>query len=265
MLGITKGGHWGWTSVPTVLWITVAVALFLVWLPWEFRAKDPLVDLRTSLKRTVLLTNATSILVGFAMYSNLLTTTALLQIPESTGYGFGFSVMQAGLGMAPAAFAMFAFAPVAALVTRLSGPKVTLILGAVVLSLGYLLRIFLMHSAWQVCIGAVIVSVGTILAFSSMPIIIMDAVPVSETAAANGLNTVLRSMGMATASATVAAILTTVTITIGQGVFPTQAAFQHIFLVAAIAAAAGAVIAWCLPSRGQPSPLRVPSTTVGAA
>src|SRR5688500_4028428 len=79
LLGISKGGVWGWTSQWMLLSFLVAVLVFAMWAPWELRTGQPLVDLRTSGRRPVLLTNIASLLAGFAMFTNLLVATQQLQ------------------------------------------------------------------------------------------------------------------------------------------------------------------------------------------
>lgn len=261
LLGITKGGHWGWLSSSTIGCFGSAIVLLAVWVPWEFRSGQPLVDLRVSLRRPVLLTNIASFLIGFAMYCNMILTTEFLQMPTSTGYGLALNTVQAGMCMLPAALMMVFMAPVSARITHMFGAKTTLIVGASTLVVGYLLRVILTESAWQVVLGATIVSTGTAIAYASMPILIMRAVPVTETAAANGLNTVLRSIGTSTASAAVAAILTSVVMEIGGVTLPTLAAFQVVFVFAAGAAALGGIVALWLPRRAHgvsPDEVRLP-------
>jgi MFS family permease len=253
LLGITKGGTWGWSSGQTLASFGAAVVLLAIWVPWELRVDQPLVDLRTSGRRPVLLTNIASFGIGFAMYCNLLTTTQILQMPPATGYGFGLTVMQAGLAMLPAAATMVLLAPVSARITHSFGARVTLMCGAALLATGYVLRILLITTEWQVILGAVIVSAGTALSFASMPVLIMRSVPATETAAANGLNSVVRSVGTSTASAAVAAILTTVTISVGGHDLPSEAAFRLIFVIASSGALAGGIIAFFLPGHTRSS------------
>lgn len=64
----------------------------------------------------------------------------------------------------------------------------------------------------------------------------MRGVPVSETGAANGLNTLMRSIGQAFCSATVAAVLANITFQAGGRTAPTLHAYQVVFLIAAGAA-----------------------------
>lgn len=252
LLAITKGGHWGWISEPTLAAFSLAAILFLAWLPWELRARRPLVDLRTTARRPVLLTNISSFLIGFAMYCNMLTTTEVLQMPTATGYGFGLTAMQAGLAMLPAALMMVLLAPVSATITRRFGASITLIAGAATLAAGYLLRIFLMTSEWQIIIGAMVVSAGTAIAYAAMPVLIMRSVPATETAAANGVNTVLRSIGTSTASAAVAAVLTTFTLSVAGVDLPDRVAFQTVWVLAAVAAVLGGLVAIAIPRRRTP-------------
>ena len=248
LLAISKGGAWGWTSERILGLFLIAVVVLVVWVPFELRVGQPMVDIRTSTRKPVLLTNIASVLVGFAMFGNLLATTQQLQLPVSSGYGFGATVVVAGLYMLPSGLAMVVLAPVSARITRRSGAKSTLVLGCVLLAAGYVARVFLTDTVWQVVLGATIVSAGTAIGYAAMPTLIMRAVPITETASANGLNTLLRAVGTSTASAAVAAILSSVTIDVGGAAVPSLEAFKDIFWIAAIASLAAAAVALALPS-----------------
>ncbi|GIM64919.1 hypothetical protein Pve01_84590 [Planomonospora venezuelensis] len=143
LLGISKGGTWGWTSQWTLLSFTLSFLLFALWAPWELRTGEPLVDLRTSTRRPVLLTNIASLLAGFAMFANLLVATQQLQIPVETGVGFGLDVTQAGLAMLPGGVLMVLMAPVSASITRRFGARITLVAGLVITGFGYVVRVLL--------------------------------------------------------------------------------------------------------------------------
>ena len=262
LLAVSKAGSWGWGSARTLSLLTVAAVVLAAWVPWELRAGAPLVDIRTSTRRTVLLTNAASILVGFAMFANFLTAAQQVQMPVETGYGFGLSVTATGLVMLPSGILMVAMAPVSAtLITRL-GPRAVLIAGAVIMAVGLVVRALLYGSIVEVMIGAGIASLGTALAFAAMPTLIMRAVPITETASANGLNTLLRSIGTSSASAMVAAVFASFAIGSGAEQVPTLTAYQIVFWAATGAALGGALIAAFIhrPVRAEEGePLAVPS------
>ena len=247
LLAISKGGVWGWTSDPVLGLFAAGAVLLALWFPLELRKGEPLVDLRTSARRPVLLTNLATILVGFAMYANMLVTTQQLQMSPETGYGFGLSVLAAGLTMIPAGLAMVAAAPLSAKVTNTFGAKTTMVLGCAVIAVGYLSRVVLVHTVPGIITGAVIVSVGTAIAMAAMPTIIMSNVPLTDTAAANGVNTLLRSVGTSTCSAVVATILASMTIRVGGEVFPGLDAFRAIFVLAGFAALGATGISCFIP------------------
>jgi hypothetical protein len=148
----------------------------------------------------------------------------------------GFDIFHTGLWLAPTAVVFGAMAPIAAATIRLLGPQVTLLAGAFGMGVSYVVRIFLSHDLWQIELGSVLVGVGTSLTFAAMPNLIMRAVPDSETASANGLNTVLRSVGTSTSSAALAAIATAAVIRIGDHAYPSFSAFTTVFWMAGAAA-----------------------------
>ncbi|MBH0775275.1 MFS transporter [Nocardia sp. NEAU-351] len=247
LLGISKGGAWGWTSDHTLGAAIIALLAFGVWFPYELRVKQPMVDLRTSARRPVLLTNISGLLCGISMYVNMLTTTQQLAAGRDTGYGFGLSVLAAGLCMVPAGLMMVVFAPVSARMIERVGAKHTLLIGTGVLVVAYVTRVFLTGSIPLIVLGAMFVTVGTAIAYATMPMLIMGSVPVTETASANGLNTLLRSVGTSISSAIISALLTTVTMRVGGRYVPTLGAFELVFALGALTALAAMAVAARIP------------------
>ncbi|MET7773948.1 MFS transporter [Nocardia sp. NPDC005366] len=247
LLAITKGGTWGWTDPRTVIAAAVGIVMLAALVPVELRAGQPLVDLRTSGRRPVLLTNIAGLLVGVSMYANMLTTTQQLTMTTDSGYGSGLSVLTAGLCLVPAGLMMLVFSPVAALMIRRFGAGSTLVVGALILAVAYGARVLLHESVLLIAAGAAVVMVGTTIAYAAMPILIMGSVPITETASSNGLNALARAIGTAISSALISALLTTVTFEVMGRELPTLGAFQLVYVVAGSAALATAVVAAFLP------------------
>lgn len=225
------------------------VVVLLVWGRWESRVRQPLVDLRITARRQVLLTNIASAVFGIAMFAMSIVLPQLLQLPKATGFGLGRTMMVVGLVMAPTGLVMMAMAPVSARISRARGPKVTLMVGAVVVAVAYGLGTVLMATIWQLVLVSCLVGAGIGLAYGAMPSLIMGAVPVSETAAANSLNTLMRSIGTSVSSALAGVVLAHMTITLGSAVLPSQNAFRVILAICAGAALLAVVIAAFLPGR----------------
>lgn len=59
-----------------------------------------------------------SLLIGVAMFPNMLLTTQHLPLPSATGYGWQLSVIIGGLCMVPSRLAMVIFAPVSGRIIR---------------------------------------------------------------------------------------------------------------------------------------------------
>jgi len=262
LLAISKGSDWGWSS-PVVLGLLVASAvLFVAWGRLELRVASPLVDLRTSARPAVLWTNVGSILIGFAMFAQFLLTTQVLQAPLESGYGFGLPLVAAGLALLPIGGAMAVFSPVSARLSARFGPRPTLVAGTVVLVVGNLYMAVLPESLVLVMGAATVTAIGAALAYSALPLLIMDAVPATETAAANSLNALMRMLGTSSCSAVVAAVASGLTITVSGVVLPAASAYAVVFLAAAAAAAVAAVISALTP---RAVPVSAPDTLVPAA
>ncbi|WP_416562416.1 MFS transporter [Nocardia testacea] len=243
MLALSKGAHWGWTSGITLTFAGAGTALLIAWVPLELRVRNPLVNVRIAARPAVLLANVASLLLGFAMFANMLVTTQLLQLPVSSGYGLGYDIVNTGLWMAPIALVFGAMAPVSAKILRRYGPVATLLAGTLVMAGSYTARVYLSADLRQIVAGSVLVAAGTSMTYAALPTLIMRAVPLTESASANGLNTLLRYIGTALSSAVMAAVATMSTIRVADEVFPGFHAFTVVFWVSAAACLITAIIA----------------------
>ncbi|MGW4300975.1 MFS transporter [Streptomyces sp. NPDC004646] len=254
LLPITKGSDWGWSSGTTLGLFGAALAVLLLWGVYELRTAAPLVDLRTTARREVLLTNLASIMVGVSFYVVSLVLPQLLQLPTATGYGLGQSMVVAGLCVAPLGLTMMFTAPVYARLSARYGPRTTLIIGLLIIAVGYAGGLGLMHAAWQTIITSVALGAGIGLAYSSLPALIVGAVPASETGAANGLNTLMRSIGTSVSSAVIGMVLANTAQPVGGGLaIPTMHGFRVSFLIATAAVLVGLVLAFFLPRTPRPA------------
>ncbi|WP_324789615.1 MFS transporter [Streptomyces sp. H51] len=254
LLAISKGADWGWSSGLTLGLFAVAVLVLLAWGRFELRTSEPLVDLRATARRQVLVTNLASVAIGFAMFAMSLVLPQLLQMPEQTGYGLGRSLLTAGLVMAPSGLVMMAFAPVSAAVSRAKGPKVTLMIGALVVAAGYGLNIVLMSQVWHLVVVSCVIGAGIGFTYGAMPALIMGAVDLSETAAANSLNTLMRSIGTSVASAIAGVVLSQMTISLGGYELPSEGGFKAVMGLGAGAALLAFAVASFIPRRRPLSP-----------
>ncbi|MFF0815246.1 MFS transporter [Rhodococcus sp. NPDC003318] len=269
LLAITQGNGWGWASVPVLVLFAAAALLFLVWGVYELRlappgraeaTRQPLVDLRVSARRQVLLTNIASVLVGFAMFTSFMVSAQIFQAPDGTGYGFGMSLTVSGIALLPGGLMMVAFSPVTAYMSSRFGPRITFVIGAAIMGAANLARAVTAHELVIVIVATGVTSVGAALAYGAIPAMIMQAVPVTETAAANSLNTLARSLGTSTCSAVVAAVTTASVMYVGGVEFPTAWAYTVVFLIGAGAGLLASVIGLFVPRDGEVADLPLSET-----
>ncbi|WP_101570090.1 MULTISPECIES: MFS transporter [unclassified Brevibacterium] len=242
LAGISKGNDWGWSAPSTLLAIIGGVIVLIAWGFFEVRHPHPLVDLRTTVRRPILLTNIAGILIGFGMMAQSIVVPQLLQMPEATGYGLGQSILQAGLWMAPAGLMMLAFTPISSRLLSTIGGRPTLALGATVIAGGYVFAVFLDGAPWQLMIATCIASAGVGIGYAAMPTLILENSPAAEAGAGVGVNALMRSMGTTLAGAVMAIVLTSQTVSVGGAQIPAEAAFRTCFIIGAAAALAGALV-----------------------
>jgi MFS family permease len=247
LLAVSKGSEWGWAAAPTFACAVGGLAVLLIWGFYQWRSHSPLVDLRVSIRRPVLLTNLASVAVGFGLFASSVVLPKLLEMPDVTGVGLSQSMMVASLCMVPTGLIMMAMSPVAARVSAARGPRTSLIIGVTTIAAGYGLALVLMTEVWHTVLVGCFIGVGIGFAYAALPTLIMHSIPESETGAANGLNTLMRSIGTSTASAVAAVLLAQNVVTVGGHDYTTGVGFRFAFAAAGIAALVALAIAWFIP------------------
>jgi EmrB/QacA subfamily drug resistance transporter len=195
LLGITQTGEWGWGDGRVIGLIVAALVLLVVWIRFERRAAEPLVDMGMMRIRGVWTVNAAAFLVGAGMYSSFILFPEFTEAPISSGYGFGATVTEAGLFLLPCTLMMLVVSPIAGWLAGRVGSRITLIAGSLTSALAFSL-IALDHGARvDVYFSTALLGAGIGLAFASLANLIIEAVPPEQTAVATGMNTVMRTLG----------------------------------------------------------------------
>jgi MFS family permease len=251
LLAVSKGSEWGWASPLTLGLFIGGIVVLVIWGFIELRTREALVDLRVAARRPVLLTNLASISVGFAFFITTASLPVLLEAPTTTGVGLGQTLIISSLCLMPLGLVMFFMSPVAARLSNARGPRTSLILGGVIITIAFALAVVLHSQIWHVILISTIVGFGVGFAYAAMPTLIMRSVPPTETAAANGLNSVMRTLGSTVAATVVGVILASNFVLSGGVPIPTTQAFQAVFVMGSAVALAGAVVAFFIPRRSK--------------
>lgn len=232
LLAMTQGNAWGWTSVTTIAALAGSVVTFVVWLAVENRVAEPLVPVAMLRDRTLAAANAIGFFIGFGMFLIFLSITALVQVPESDGFGFSASVLETSLVyLLPAASIGIVASPLGGMwVTRFGGRATLLVSSAVGLA-GYLQLFFLHDQVWQVILGGVITNAAFSMGFAAVPAVVTSVVRPEETALANAMASIMRSAGSALGSALVVALIASHLMPDGH---PTESVFALVFAIGAV-------------------------------
>ena len=244
LVPVSQGPTWGWTSPKTLLLFAAAAVLIPVWVWSESRSRAPLVDMQMMRLRPVWTTNLAALVLGFGMFASFVLVPQFVELPESTGFGFGASVTQAGLFLVPATLGMLVAGPISGRLSSTVGSRVPLILGALFSCVGFALLAVAHSQRFEIYLAMAVMGIGIGFAFSSMANLIVESVPASQTGVATGMNTIVRSIGGAIGSQVSAAIVAATLAANGQ---PTENGFTIAFAVAAIALVIGVVVALMVP------------------
>lgn len=252
LLAVSRGNDWGWGAPRTLGLLLGGLVVLLVWGWYELRVPGPLVDLRVTARGTVLFTNLASIAMGFALFASNVVFPQLLELPTGAG-GLGLTLMQASLVLMPSGLVMLAMSPVAGRLEHRLGPKPLLAAGSAVIAVSYVIAVVVDLDVWSVLVVNLVVGVGIGLGFAAMPALIMRVVPSHETGAANGLNTLMRSLGTTSAAAVVGGVLAAGGAEYEGVPVPSDDAFRTALLLGLLASLVCTVLALLIPRPKPPA------------
>src|SRR3954451_22824178 len=257
LLAISEGADWGWTAARGIGLFTAALVCVVVWVRNERRAAEPLVDMQMMRRRGVWTVNLTAILLGAGMFSSFVLIPQFVEMPKSTGFGFGASVTAAGIFLLPSTAGMLLASPLAGRLSSTVGSRVPLMLGTLITAGAFVLLAVAHSHPGEIYAASALMGVGIGFAFSSMANLIVEAVRPDETGVATGMNTVMRTIGGSVGGQVGASILTA-TVVAG---LPTEHGFTVAFALAAGALAVSFVSALAVPRPSRAAATRAASAT----
>ena len=264
LLGVSQGNTSGWGSARVVGLFALAAVVLVVWVWFEARQTEPLVDMRMMRRRGVWTTNLVALLVGYGMFSSFIMIPQFVQTSASAGYGFGASVIQAGLFMLPATTVMLFAGPVSGWMGTRYGSRLPLVLGSII-SAGAFAWLALEHAhEWELAVGTAIMGLGIGFAFAAMANCVVEAVDPTETGVATGMNTIMRTIG-GSIGAQVAAAIVTGSLIAGTS-FPEETGYAEAFAISAVVLVAAAAVGRTIPrsARGSEEQARARGETIPA-
>jgi predicted MFS family arabinose efflux permease len=207
LLVLAEGPGWGWASATTLACAVVSAALLAAWAGWELRARHPLVDLRLLRRRPVLAANVTAFGVAVGFYPLASLVVRFVQTPPAAGYGFGASVLVAGLMLTPFSVASLAASKIATRAARRTSAELVVAASCVVLIASMALFLVARGSYADIVVIMALAGFGVGCVYAVNPLQITGGVPADQTGSAISFYQLVRTVGYSIASALSATVL----------------------------------------------------------
>ena len=247
LVTVSEGNSWGWGSAQVIGLFIAAAVLLSVWVAFEQRVRDPLVDIGMMRERAVFTTNLTALLVGFGMFGSFILIPQFVQAPPEAGFGFDASVTEAGLFLLPSAAIMLVAGPLSGWLGGRFGSRLPLLIGTAVAAASFVFLAVAHDERWMIYFGTTLLGLGIGFSFAAMANLIVEAVNQSQTGVATGMNTIMRTIG-GSIGGQIAASIVAGHVAAGSGLAE-ESGFTIAFVMSAIAVSGAFLFALAIPSR----------------
>lgn len=246
LFAVSKAPEWGWLSAPTLAFAGVSIVLVLAWIVDERRARYPFIDTELMLRGGLRWANLAAFLSGWAMFSGFVLLPQYLQEPVSTGFGFGLPVTESGLYLVPWTFSVGVASLVGGPISRRAGAKWVLALGAAVGFAGFAFLLVERSTTWEIAVASGITGFGVGLAFSALPNLVVESVPLVDTGVATGANLIMRNIGGLLGTQIAISLVAAAAASDGP---PSDSGYVAAFAISTVALAATVLAAVASPAR----------------
>jgi len=195
LVAISEANEWGWGGARTLLLAAFGFLVIAIWIAFEVRSPNPLIDMTMMRIRGVWTANAAAFLLGAGLYASFVVFPQFAQLPESTGFGFGASVVVSGLYLLPTTVGIVVLGASAGRISARFGSRWALLAGTAFTFAGFLLLAVAHDAPWEMLASSALLGIGVGLAFAALGNLVVQAVPPEQTGVATGVNTVMRTLG----------------------------------------------------------------------
>ena len=264
LFAVGKARDWGWgdNRIHGLLAASLVLLAFWVWHQWN--QKNPLINVRFFAVRKIALAYFAMAMVALGTMQIAIIMSHFLQQPLWTGTGFGLTATMAGLVLLPTHWIGVIASPASGMIAEKYGARAAGLIGATMLTSGWLL-ILLHHSSLWFVAGAVLwLHIGFMIIYAAIPNLVIEAVPQESTSEATGVGVVFRALFMAVGSQMVTLIMSSSTVSDpagGKAAYPTEAGFMMAFVYVAVTSLLCLLSFLMISRRRTAQPQPVPATS----
>jgi EmrB/QacA subfamily drug resistance transporter len=204
LFGIIQGPDQGWGSPLVLGSFALAVAAGVVFVLWELRVDEPMLDPRFFRIPAFRAGSAVITSLFFGMFGMFFLITQYLQFVK------GYSPLQAGVATLPSAAVLILVTPRSPTFVRLWGARRVVVIGMLLVSAGFALFAMLGPDSPYLMVAAGLVVIATGMGFAMAPAstAIVSSLPMSKAGVASAVNDVTREVGGALGIAVLGTVLT---------------------------------------------------------
>jgi len=218
----------------TALQIGIGLAILAGWAIYEARQSQPMVNVRLLGKRDIALAMTAMALSSLGLMQMSLVISMLLQQPEWSGIGLGNSATLVGALNFPPLIAGMIGSLVVGRVADRYGPRLPMIVGALIGIVAELLLMFWHDSTHVLVAILVLTSLGAVIVYTAVPMVVVAVAPPDRTSESTGFIGVTRGLFRAIGTQVVGLLLMSSTISIpGNKPLPDENAYILVFAFAA--------------------------------
>jgi EmrB/QacA subfamily drug resistance transporter len=192
VFGIIEGPEQGWTSAFTIAGLVIGLVALVLFVWWELRIDEPLLDPRLFRLRGFGTGTAGLFIMFLAMFGFFLVSLQFLQLI------LGYSPLKAAFALLPQMLVMMPLAIISAPLSLRVGQRrlstIGLLIGAV--GMASFLALDTNSSYWQFLVGVLIIAVALGLAMTPATTAIVNSLPLAKQGVASAVNDVSREIGV---------------------------------------------------------------------
>ncbi|MDT7873134.1 MAG: MFS transporter [Sulfolobaceae archaeon] len=234
---ITEGPTLGWDNPENLILLLLSFMLYVVFILYERRTKEPLLRLDLFMIRNFAVANIVGLISGVGMFTVFIFLVYYAQLPQP--YGLGLSIIQSGLLMSPVALGMVIFGPIFGRMMPKIGPKPLLVTGSLLTMIAYILLMTYRATSQEVLLDGFLSSLGLVAVILPLVNMVALSLPDQYRTTGMGMNTLLRTIGGAAGPVVATALMQSYQVPIivmvnnqilVMGYAPSSTAFNYIAL-----------------------------------
>ncbi len=203
--GLVRSQTLGWTSAQVLISLGAGVALAIMFVLWELRARDPMLPMSFFAKRSFAVTNVVSLAMYFGMFGSVFFLSQFLQNV------LGNSPFHAGLKLLAWTGATMVVSPLAGIFSERYGSRLFMVAGLTLqaIALGWLASVAAVDTSYaSMILPMVLAGSGMALVFAPAANAILASVRTDQAGQASGATNSIREVGGTLGIAVLATVFT---------------------------------------------------------